>query len=113
MTERTQFTTQTKSLTKSLIALVNMLAIAHTSKRRALAGIYFNFEKKILLAQSYTRIKFRVPFPKEPTNFNASRQGAAEKIKELWAASSIACELNETDPGKNISNSIEWIEDVI
>ncbi len=95
------------------LALLALLHITYTSQRKTPAGIHLKFEKKILLAESYTRIKFLVPFPKEPANFNVSRQRATEKIEELWAAPSIACELNETDPGKNITNSIEWIENVI
>ncbi len=101
--------------TPSSVRFIILLTICSplTTQRRAPAGIHFKFEKKILLAESYTRIKFLVPFPKEPTNFNTSRQRAAEKIQELWAAPSIACELNETDLGRNTSNSIEWIESVI
>ena len=101
---------------KTLSVQLIFLQILHsplTLQRKTPAGIHFKFEKKILLAESYTRIKFLVPFPKESTNFNVSRQRAAEKIEELWAAPSIACELNETDLGNNISNSIEWIESVI
>ncbi len=95
---------KTPSIVRFIILLIFYSPL--TSQRRAPAGIHFKFEKKILLAESYTRLKFLVPFPKEPTNFNMSRQRAAEKIEELWAAPSIACELNETDLRRNTSNSI-------
>ncbi len=76
-------------------------------------GIHFKFEKKILLAESYTRIKSLVPFPKEPTKLNSIRRIITGKIEELWSAPTIACELNETDKGTNLTSSIEWIEEVL
>ena len=102
-----------KTLSIVQLIFLQVLYSPLTSQRKTPAGIHFKFERKILLAECYTRIKLLVPFPKEPTNFNVSRQRAAEKIEKLCAALSIACELNETDLGKNIFNSIEWIESVI
>ena len=96
---------ETHSLMKTLsivqLVILSLFYSPLTLQRRIPAGIHFKFEKKILLAESYTRMKL------------LSRQRAAEKIEELWAAPSIACELHETDPGKNISNSIELIENII
>ncbi len=76
-------------------------------------GIHFKFEKNILLAESYTRIKFLVPFPKEPAKLNSTRSVIASKIEVLWAAPTIACEIHGTDQGRNITTSFEWIENVI
>ena len=76
-------------------------------------GIHFKFEKKILLAESYTRINFLVPFPKEPRKLNSTRKAISGKIEELWAAPTTACELNGTDAGNDVTTSIEWIENVL
>ncbi len=52
--------------------------------------------------------KFLLLFPK-----SFWRQIVAGKIKEWWAAPTIACELNGAVSGENISKSVELMEDVI
>ncbi len=76
-------------------------------------GIHFKFEKTILLAESYTRIKFLVPFPKEPASLIASITEVSKKIEDLWATPTVAGELNGTDLGKNQTSSVKWMERVI
>ncbi len=118
--------TDLSTLPKNTIVLMDLksqkmlirIIVATLTLFRALArsnpgGIHFKFEKKNLLAESFTRIKFLVPFPKEPVKLNSTRRAITGKIEELRAAPTIACELNGTDPGNNLTTSIEWIESVL
>ncbi len=93
-----------------LTALLTTLA---TASLKTPEGIHFRFEKKILLAESYTKIKFLVPFPKEPTSFNSSIKDVSQRIEQLWATPTVACEFIGTDPGRNVTSSVKWMERVV
>ncbi len=66
------------------ITLIILYYQVIASKRNSPIGVTFNFVKKILLAESYARIQFLIPFPKEPALYNNSYQKAAEKVADLW-----------------------------
>ena len=84
-----------------------------TASMKTPEGIHFRFEKKILLAESYTKIKILVPFPKEPASSNSSMRDVSKRIEQIWTTPTVACELNGTDPGRNVTSSVKWMEKVI